>query len=159
MTLFYSRTDDFVKDYIINSINLEKVVNESIKREFSSITNKKLNLLLNLALQIDSDEKWLGFIFQDYNLLDTLTLKENIALPLILSKKSLQEIEQTVTNVATELGIENFLGKYPYEVSGGQKQRASAAEPWSIHRRLFWQMNQRVPWIPNRQNLFRISRR
>ena len=69
----------------------------------------------------------LGFIFQDYNLLDTLTLKENIALPLILSKKSLAEIEDTVKNVAVELGIESFLDKYPYEVSGGQKQRASAA--------------------------------
>jgi len=65
MTLFYSRTDDFAKDYIINSINLEKVVNESIKREFSSITNRNLNLQLqNLALQIDSDEKWLGFIIK-----------------------------------------------------------------------------------------------
>ena len=69
----------------------------------------------------------LGFIFQDYNLLDTLTLRENIALPLILSKKKLEDIEDTVNRVATELGIENFLGKYPYEVSGGQKQRASAA--------------------------------
>ena len=59
--------------------------------------------------------------------MDTLTLRENIALPLILSKKKLEDIEDTVNRVATELGIENFLGKYPYEVSGGQKQRASAA--------------------------------
>ncbi|MBC3888776.1 ATP-binding cassette domain-containing protein [Acetobacterium paludosum] len=69
----------------------------------------------------------LGFIFQDYNLLDTLTLKENIALPLILSKKSLKEIEAAVKKMSTELGIEDILGKYPYEVSGGQRQRASAA--------------------------------
>jgi len=69
----------------------------------------------------------LGFIFQDYNLLDTLTLKENIALPLILSKKSLKEIEAAVKNVSAELGIGDILGKYPYEVSGGQRQRASAA--------------------------------
>lgn len=65
MTLFYSRTDDFAKDYIINSIGLKEVVNECIKREFSSITNKKLNLQLkNLDLQIDSDEKWLGFMIK-----------------------------------------------------------------------------------------------
>lgn len=65
MTLFYSRTDDFATDYIINSINLEKVVNGCIKREFSSITNKNLSLQLkNLDLQIDSDEKWLGFIIK-----------------------------------------------------------------------------------------------
>ncbi|MBU4439567.1 MAG: sensor histidine kinase [Acetobacterium sp.] len=65
MTLFYSRTDDFATDYLINSINLKKVVNECIKREFSSITNKNLSLQLkNLDLQIDSDEKWLGFIIK-----------------------------------------------------------------------------------------------
>lgn len=65
MTLFHSRTDDFAKDYIINCFKLEKVVNECIKREFSSITNKNLNLQLqNLDLQIDSDEKWLGFIIK-----------------------------------------------------------------------------------------------
>lgn len=69
----------------------------------------------------------LGFIFQDYNLLDTLTLKDNIALPLILSKKSVKQIEEAVKSVAIHLGIENILNKYPYEVSGGQKQRASAA--------------------------------
>ncbi|AFA47542.1 sensor histidine kinase [Acetobacterium woodii] len=63
MTLFYSRTDDFAQDYLINRINLKKVVNEGIKREFSSITNKKLKLQLkNLDWQIDSDEKWLGFM-------------------------------------------------------------------------------------------------
>ncbi|PKM43588.1 MAG: sensor histidine kinase, partial [Firmicutes bacterium HGW-Firmicutes-6] len=65
MTLFHSRTDDFAKDYIINCFKLEKVVNECIKREFSSITNKNLNLQLkNLDLLIDSDEKWLGFIIK-----------------------------------------------------------------------------------------------
>lgn len=69
----------------------------------------------------------LGFIFQDYNLLDTLTLKENIALPLILAKKSTVQIEEQVKRVALQLGIEEILSKYPYEVSGGQRQRASAA--------------------------------
>lgn len=69
----------------------------------------------------------LGFIFQDYNLLDTLTLKENIALPLILSKKSVKHIETAIASVSAELGIDKILSKYPYEVSGGQKQRAAAA--------------------------------
>jgi putative ABC transport system ATP-binding protein len=69
----------------------------------------------------------LGFIFQDYNLLDTMTLKENISLPLILSKKSVGQIESDVQVIASQLGIENILEKYPYEVSGGQKQRAAAA--------------------------------
>lgn len=65
MTLFYSRTDDFATDYIINSITLKKVVDECIKKEFSSITSKKLNLQLKtLDLSIDSDEKWLGFIIK-----------------------------------------------------------------------------------------------
>jgi ABC-type antimicrobial peptide transport system, ATPase component len=69
----------------------------------------------------------LGFIFQDYNLLDTMTLKENIALPLILTNKKSEQIVKSVNLVATDLGIKDILNKYPYEVSGGQRQRASAA--------------------------------
>ncbi len=69
----------------------------------------------------------LGFIFQDYNLLDTLTLRENIALPLILAKVGPGKIDRLVNAVAGELGIERLLSKYPCEVSGGQRQRASAA--------------------------------
>lgn len=69
----------------------------------------------------------LGFIFQDFNLLDTLTLKENIILPLVLSKCKPSEIEERVKNIAQNLGIGDILYKYPYEVSGGQKQRAAAA--------------------------------
>lgn len=65
MTLFYSRADDFAKDYMIKSINLDKVVKTCIKREYASITNKNLNLQLNnLNFQIDTDEKWLGFIIK-----------------------------------------------------------------------------------------------
>ena len=78
----------------------------------------------------------LGFIFQDYNLLDTLTLRENIALPMILSKRSINEIDFIIKEVSTELGIETILGKYPYEVSGGQKQRASAARAIVNHPEL-----------------------
>ncbi len=69
----------------------------------------------------------LGFIFQDYNLLDTLTLKENIILPLTLSKVSVRKIERSVEKIAQALGIISILDNYPYEVSGGQKQRAAAA--------------------------------
>jgi len=69
----------------------------------------------------------LGFIFQDYNLLDTLTLKENIILPLSLAKLDVMSIEEKVKKVSAVLGIDNILNKYPYEVSGGQKQRAAAA--------------------------------
>ncbi len=69
----------------------------------------------------------LGFIFQDYNLLDTLTLRENIALPLILSKMKPEAVDAHVDEVADALGIKELLGKYPCQVSGGQRQRAAAA--------------------------------
>lgn len=69
----------------------------------------------------------LGFIFQDFNLLDTLTVKENIVLPLSLSKVDLKEIKQRLKEVSESLGIEDILDKYPYEISGGQKQRTAAA--------------------------------
>jgi putative ABC transport system ATP-binding protein len=69
----------------------------------------------------------LGFIFQDFNLLDTLTVKENIVLPLSLSKVDLNEIKQRLKEVSESLGIEDILNKYPYEISGGQKQRTAAA--------------------------------
>lgn len=69
----------------------------------------------------------LGFIFQDFNLLDNMTLKENIVLPLALSKVPYAEIEKRLNDIASKLGIKEILNKHPYEVSGGQKQRAAAA--------------------------------
>src|SRR5690606_36049103 len=69
----------------------------------------------------------LGFIFQDYNLLDTLTVKENIVLPLALAKVSANELEKRVHEVADKFGIASILEKYPYQVSGGQKQRTAAS--------------------------------
>jgi putative ABC transport system ATP-binding protein len=69
----------------------------------------------------------LGFIFQDFNLLDTLTLKENVVLPLALAKVSLRDIEARANIIGDTLGISDIFNKYPYEVSGGQKQRAAAA--------------------------------
>lgn len=69
----------------------------------------------------------LGFIFQDFNLLDTLTIHENIALALTINKTKKTEIDNKVMEIARELGIEELLSKYPYEVSGGQKQRTACA--------------------------------
>lgn len=69
----------------------------------------------------------LGFIFQDFNLLDTLTVKENIALPLSLSKVYYRKIDKKVIEITEKLGIKDLLNKYPYEISGGQKQRVAAA--------------------------------
>ena len=69
----------------------------------------------------------LGFIFQDFNLLDTLTAKENILLPLTISNMNHKEIEKRVEEAAEILGIQDILNKFPYEISGGQKQRTAAA--------------------------------
>ncbi|MEC0204733.1 ABC transporter ATP-binding protein [Paenibacillus lautus] len=69
----------------------------------------------------------LGFIFQDYNLLDTLTVKENILLPLALSRVPAAEIEKRVNEIADTFGIRDILDKYPYHISGGQKQRTAAS--------------------------------
>lgn len=69
----------------------------------------------------------LGFVFQDFNLLDTFTLEDNIYLPLVLAGKDYKEMSGKLNNVADRLGIRSLLKKYPYEVSGGQKQRAAVA--------------------------------
>lgn len=69
----------------------------------------------------------LGYVFQDFNLLNTFSIKDNIFLPLVLQKVPYKEIENRITPIARLLGIEEILNKYPYEVSGGQKQRAAIA--------------------------------
>lgn len=69
----------------------------------------------------------LGFIFQDFNLLDTLTIYENIALALTINKQSANQIDGKVQDIAGQLGIRDVLAKYPYQVSGGQKQRCACA--------------------------------
>ena len=69
----------------------------------------------------------LGFVFQDFNLLDTFSLQDNIFLPLVLSGKKYPEMKTRLQPIAARLGIEKLLGKFPYEVSGGQKQRAAIA--------------------------------
>lgn len=69
----------------------------------------------------------LGFVFQDFNLLDTFSLKDNIFLPLVLAGRQHTEMEERIEPIAEQLGITDLLKKYPYEVSGGQKQRAAVA--------------------------------
>lgn len=69
----------------------------------------------------------LGFVFQDFNLLDNFSLRDNILLPLVLQGKTVAQMEQLVGPVAERLGIASLLAKYPYEVSGGQKQRVAVA--------------------------------
>ena len=69
----------------------------------------------------------LGFVFQDFNLLDTFSLRDNIFLPLVLSRKSVKEMNSRLLPIAQKLGIRDLLDKYPYEVSGGQKQRVAVA--------------------------------
>lgn len=69
----------------------------------------------------------LGFVFQEFNLLDTFTVEDNIYLPLVLAGKPYKEMEKHLMPIAQQLGISELLKKYPYEISGGQKQRAAVA--------------------------------
>ena len=69
----------------------------------------------------------LGFVFQDFNLLDTLSIKDNILLPLVLSRRPLKQMMTQVDAISRQLGIHSLLEKYPYEISGGQKQRVAVA--------------------------------
>lgn len=69
----------------------------------------------------------LGFVFQDFNLLDTLSVKDNILLPLVLSKKDIKQMKAKVQKLVTDLLIDSLLEKYPYELSGGQRQRVAVA--------------------------------
>ena len=69
----------------------------------------------------------LGFVFQDFNLLDTFSIRDNIYLPLVLSRQDYREMGRRLEPIAAKLGITEILDKFPYEVSGGQKQRAAVA--------------------------------
>lgn len=85
-------------------------------RELSAVSEKEIS-----AFRRDH----LGFVFQDFNLLDTFSLRDNILLPLVLARKSYPEMARRLTPVAQKLGISDLLDKFPYEVSGGQKQRTA----------------------------------
>ncbi|WP_243292776.1 ABC transporter ATP-binding protein [Bacillus sp. FJAT-47783] len=115
------------KTTLLNVLSsIDKVSDGTIKIDGKEITRMKEKQLAEFR------KYHLGFIFQEYNLLDTLTVKENILLPLSISKVPKKEAEQKFKSVATELGIYDIKEKYPNEVSGGQKQRTSAARAF-IH--------------------------
>ena len=78
----------------------------------------------------------LGFIFQDFNLLDTLSIEENISLSLIINNENPNEVDKKVKDIAFKLGIADVLKKFPYEVSGGQKQRCACARALINHPKL-----------------------
>ncbi|HJB29356.1 MAG TPA: ABC transporter ATP-binding protein [Candidatus Blautia faecavium] len=78
----------------------------------------------------------LGFVFQDFNLLDTLTISENIALALAINKTPVKEVNPCIMNIAEKLNIRDILNKYPYQVSGGQKQRCACARAIINHPKL-----------------------
>lgn len=110
------------KTTLLNCIStIDRVTAGTITIESTDITKLK-----GKALNKFRREK-LGFIFQDFNLLDTLTAYENIALALSIQKKPSGDIEKAVNVVAEQLGITEVLKKYPYQMSGGQKQRVASA--------------------------------
>jgi putative ABC transport system ATP-binding protein len=90
------------------------------------LEGKRLDSVKENALAAFRREN-LGFVFQEFNLLDTFSLRDNILLPLVLGGTPAAELEARLQPIAESLGIAELLNKYPYEVSGGQKQRAAAA--------------------------------
>lgn len=88
--------------------------------------NKDVNTLNNKQISKFRRDN-IGFIFQDYNLLDSMSVEDNIALPLVIGGKKQSEIEPEIIKLSKFFGIEMHLKKYPYELSGGQKQRVAAA--------------------------------
>ncbi|WP_045509752.1 ABC transporter ATP-binding protein [Bacillus amyloliquefaciens] len=110
------------KTTLLNVLSsIDKVSAGTIKVNETEITSMKEKQLAEFR------KRHLGFIFQDYNLLDTLTVKENILLPLSITKMSKKEADLRFAETAEELGIYDLRHKYPSEISGGQKQRTSAA--------------------------------
>lgn len=110
------------KTTLLNVIStIDRVTSGSIYVGGKDITKLKGNALNRFR------REELGFIFQDFNLLDTLTAYENIALSLSIQNIKAREIDERITKVAKELDIKDILNKYPYQMSGGQKQRVASA--------------------------------
>ncbi len=110
------------KTTLLNCIStIDKVTSGHIFIDNKDITKLKGNALNKFRRES------LGFIFQDFNLLDTLTAYENIALALSIQNINYKEIDERVNKVAQELDIVDVLNKYPYQMSGGQKQRVASA--------------------------------
>ncbi|MTH54709.1 ATP-binding cassette domain-containing protein [Bacillus mangrovi] len=115
------------KTTLLNVLSsIDRINSGSISIQGTDITSMKEKKLAEFR------KHHLGFIFQEYNLLDTLTVKENILLPLSVTKAPRKEAQQRFQTVAEELGILELENKYPNEISGGQKQRTSAARAF-IH--------------------------
>ncbi|MBM7648203.1 bacitracin transport system ATP-binding protein [Bacillus ectoiniformans] len=115
------------KTTLLNVLSsIDQVSDGTIQIENQDMTKMKEKQLAEFR------KNHLGFIFQDYNLLDTLTVKENILLPLSITKTPKKEADQRFAALAKELGIYELKDKYPNEISGGQKQRTSAARAF-IH--------------------------
>ncbi|GHO47083.1 ABC transporter ATP-binding protein [Ktedonospora formicarum] len=149
LTKTYSNTRNKVTTHALNGIHLDVYPQEFISIMGPSGSGK--TTLLNILAGLDqptSGEFWLqgenlaslkadelalfrrrhlGFVFQDFNLLDTLTLAENVALPLSLDRQNDKHILQRVSEMMRFLGIEDQMQRYPYEVSGGQQQRTAVA--------------------------------
>ena len=110
------------KSTLLNLLStIDKPTHGSILMEGVDITKIKNDKLSNIR------KKHIGFIFQDYNLLDNMTLMDNIALPLSINGKNPKQIVEKVKQLADLFGIKEHLEKYPYQLSGGQKQRGAAA--------------------------------
>ena len=110
------------KTTLLNCIStIDTVTSGNIFIEDIDITKMKSKSLLKFR------REKLGFIFQDFNLLDTLTAKENIALALTIIKTPVNEIDKKINEIAEKLKIMDVLNKYPYQMSGGQKQRVASA--------------------------------
>ena len=153
----YIEVNDLVKNYVTGKVRASAVNHVSFyveKGEFIGImgaSGSGKTTILNILSTIDTMSEGqvlydkvdisgmneeelsdfrrenLGFIFQDYNLLDTLTIEENIMLPMILNHEKRIEVENRVKDISETLHIGDILTKFPYEVSGGQKQRAACA--------------------------------
>ena len=110
------------KTTLLNCVStIDKVTTGHILINGNDITKLKGNNLNKFR------REELGFIFQDFNLLDTLTAYENIALALTIQKVNVNDIDKRVKDISKKLDIENILNKYPYQLSGGQKQRVACA--------------------------------
>jgi len=116
------------KSTLLNVIaTIDRVSSGKILVEGTDIVEQKEDFLSSFR------RDKLGFIFQEYNLLDTLTVGENIVLPLNLKRVPLDQTQRELQHVAEQLGVTDQLGKFPYELSGGQRQRAACARAIITH--------------------------
>lgn len=109
---------------------LDKPTSGSVRLEGKDLSSIKESAVA--AFRRDN----LGFVFQDFNLLDTFSIEDNIYLPLVLAGRPHKEMRMRLEPIARQLGIEELLKKYPYEISGGQKQRAAVARALITYPRL-----------------------